>query len=434
MLKSHLAKFKTLNGYLLFSIMVYLQGALLFGIDTGSFDSLQALLSFLRRFGVKNEHGAFVLPTKRQSLMNSVENLAPAYCAEIAPSALRGLLAVSITFVVALGNVWWDRHVAGLRQRDLEQGLEDSCSMQLIRPAIIVVLVLFTPESPRRLLLRGKESRALVDFEKLRKKEEVDGGYVAAEIDAIEEAIAMGNSQDSEGWLRMFMDATSDSRRAWIVGLAIDLPANERQPVRQPLRADVLQTERLWRRIVHLCHDRPSHDHCWVLCGDSHHRLHRSPSSDDHWRIHVRHPLVNRGRSRGFETQERVREANNHLHVFAPGHINAARGQQQCVLDWLRDWRDENAKKNKIKNKKKHRSARPTTFWLRFSSRFTTPYLLANPGPNLGPQAAWIFAAALDDQKQATKHVELRASCLNMPRRFGRLLNYAYFRANKTKK
>ena len=41
--------------------------------DTGSFGSLQALPSFLRRFGEKNATtGEYALPTKRQSIMNSI--------------------------------------------------------------------------------------------------------------------------------------------------------------------------------------------------------------------------------------------------------------------------------------------------------------------------------------------------------------------------
>jgi MFS transporter, SP family, sugar:H+ symporter len=49
-------------------------------------------------------------------------------------------------------------------------------------------------------LLKGKKDLALRNLEKLRKKEEVTSGYVAAEIDAIEEAIAVGYSQDTDSW------------------------------------------------------------------------------------------------------------------------------------------------------------------------------------------------------------------------------------------
>lgn len=40
--------------------------------DTGSFGSLQALPSFLRRFGERTGDGVYVLPTDRKAIMNSV--------------------------------------------------------------------------------------------------------------------------------------------------------------------------------------------------------------------------------------------------------------------------------------------------------------------------------------------------------------------------
>jgi hypothetical protein len=40
--------------------------------DTGSFGSLQALPSFLTRFGIKNDAGKFALPATRKSLLNSL--------------------------------------------------------------------------------------------------------------------------------------------------------------------------------------------------------------------------------------------------------------------------------------------------------------------------------------------------------------------------
>jgi len=83
---------RQMTPYLVFNSIVFLQGALLFGMyvlrtavckswqctdccvysDTGSFGSLQALPSFVRRFGVKNASGAYKLPASRASLMNSL--------------------------------------------------------------------------------------------------------------------------------------------------------------------------------------------------------------------------------------------------------------------------------------------------------------------------------------------------------------------------
>ena len=141
----------------------------------------------------------------------------PAYCAEIAPSALRGLLAGSITFIVALGNLWGSGMSRAYVKELSDKGWLIPCAMQLISPVIILGLLVFTPESPRWLLLKGRKALALTNLEKLRTREEVRSGFVAAEVDAIEEAIALGYSQDSGSWWDIFSDPRNYGRRAWIV-------------------------------------------------------------------------------------------------------------------------------------------------------------------------------------------------------------------------
>ena len=146
-----------------------------------------------------------------------MENLIPAYCAEIAPSSLRGLLAGSITFVVALGNLWGAGMSRAYINETSDKGWLVPCAAQLIPPFIILALIAFTPESPRWLLLKGKKQLALRNLEKLRTKEEVAGGYIAAEVDAIEDAILQNGAQDSGSWWEIFSDPTNYGRRAWIV-------------------------------------------------------------------------------------------------------------------------------------------------------------------------------------------------------------------------
>ncbi|GKZ85181.1 hypothetical protein AnigIFM56816_010947 [Aspergillus niger] len=103
-----------------------------------------------------------------------VENLVPTYCAEIAPSAVRGLLAGSITFVVALGNLWGSGVSRAYVGKMPARGWLIPCAMQLIPAVNILSLVASIPGSPRWL------------------KDEVDNGYVAAEFEAIAEAIQAG--------------------------------------------------------------------------------------------------------------------------------------------------------------------------------------------------------------------------------------------------
>lgn len=63
---------RLMTPYLLFSCSVFLIGGIMFGIDTGSFGSLQALPSFLDAFGVEGVDGKRTLPPTRKALMNSL--------------------------------------------------------------------------------------------------------------------------------------------------------------------------------------------------------------------------------------------------------------------------------------------------------------------------------------------------------------------------
>ncbi|KAL7651557.1 hypothetical protein ACMYSQ_011263 [Aspergillus niger] len=143
------------------------------------------------------------------------------HTAQIAPSAVRGLLAGSITFVVALGNLWGSGVSRAYVDKIPTRGWLIPCAMQLIPAVNILSLVAFIPESPRWMLLKDKRDLALRNLEKLRSKDEVDNGYVAAEFEAIAEAIQAGYAQgdDSDSWWKIFSDPTNHGRRAWIVAL-----------------------------------------------------------------------------------------------------------------------------------------------------------------------------------------------------------------------
>ncbi|KAJ9138582.1 General substrate transporter [Coniochaeta hoffmannii] len=267
---------RQMTPYLVFNSIVFLQGALLFGIDTGSFGSLQALPSFVRRFGVKNASGAYKLPASRASLMNSlpwigklsgclgsdafiervgykktmyaaaivqivaliiemtsqhwaqftvgriiaysavglVENAVPAYNAETSPAATRGLLSGSIILVTSLGNLWGSGMSRAYAKEQGDKGWLIATAMQFIPAILILGLVPFTPESPRWLLLKGRKESAKRNLDKIRHKHEVDSGATAAEVDALEQMIGEAKSADSASWLELFRG--NYLRRTWI--------------------------------------------------------------------------------------------------------------------------------------------------------------------------------------------------------------------------
>jgi len=65
------SRWRDATPFLVFCAFCFAWGDVLFGIDTGSFGSIQALPSFLADFGVQQPDGSFKLPTQRTSIMNS---------------------------------------------------------------------------------------------------------------------------------------------------------------------------------------------------------------------------------------------------------------------------------------------------------------------------------------------------------------------------
>ncbi|RSL85125.1 hypothetical protein CEP51_003514 [Fusarium floridanum] len=261
--------------YLLFNCAVFLQGAILFGIDTGSLGSLQALPSFLDRFGVENANGKFVLPASRKALMNSlpwlgkilgclgseaviertgykktmylagivqiiaviieltsshweqftvgriiayaavglVENAVPAYNAETSPAAVRGFLSGSIMMFTALGNLWGAGMSRAFSTTLGKEGWIIPTAMQLIPAVGILVLVPFTPESPRWLILKGHKESAKEVLDKIRPKHDVDSGATAIEADTMEQLIEQSEAAEQGSWLDLFRG--NYLRRTW---------------------------------------------------------------------------------------------------------------------------------------------------------------------------------------------------------------------------
>ncbi|KAJ9150704.1 General substrate transporter [Pleurostoma richardsiae] len=262
--------------YLVFNCLVFLQGAILFGIDTGSFGSLQALPSFLTRFGIKNDAGKFNLPATRKSLLNSlpwigkiagcmwsepfidragykkamyavviiqivglivemtahhwaqfsagriitysavgmVENAVPAYNAESCPAGVRGLLSGGIMTVTALGNLWGAGMSRAYSTEQGDKGWMIPVAMQFIPAVGLLLLVPFTPESPRWLILKGRKAQAKAVLDKIRPKRDVDSGATAAEADALEQLVEESLANEKGSWLDIFRG--NYLRRTWI--------------------------------------------------------------------------------------------------------------------------------------------------------------------------------------------------------------------------
>lgn len=148
------------------------------------------------------------------SAVGLVENAVPAYNAEVAPAAMRGVLTASIMMVTSLGNLWG----AGMsRAYDTEtsaKGWMVPTSMQLIPAVLILFLVPFTPESPRWFLLKGCRAEAEASLDRIRPRHDVQSGATAAELNALQSLIEESHAQDQGSWLDLFRE--NHLRRTWV--------------------------------------------------------------------------------------------------------------------------------------------------------------------------------------------------------------------------
>lgn len=68
---SSTSRWRDVTPYLLFCAFFFAWGDMLFGLDAGSFGSIQSLPSFLSDFGDLTAKGTYILPTTRKAIMNS---------------------------------------------------------------------------------------------------------------------------------------------------------------------------------------------------------------------------------------------------------------------------------------------------------------------------------------------------------------------------
>jgi MFS family permease len=117
-----------------------------------------------------------------------VENIVPAYQAELAPAEIRGFFAGSIQVFVHIGAIWASAVIRSYASESRAVGWLVPTAQQLIPAGLLLILVPFCVESPRWLLLHEQEDRALMNLNKIRPQRDVDTGITVLEIKAIDQA------------------------------------------------------------------------------------------------------------------------------------------------------------------------------------------------------------------------------------------------------
>ena len=145
-----------------------------------------------------------------------IENVVPAYHAELAPAEIRGFFAGSIQVFVHIGAVW----SAGITRRYASEtakvGWLVPTGMQLIPGVLLLILVPFCVESPRWLILHGKEEKALKNLDRIRTQADVDNGRTVMEIQALDSANKEASANKSR-WIELIHGTYP--RRVLIVSL-----------------------------------------------------------------------------------------------------------------------------------------------------------------------------------------------------------------------
>lgn len=83
-------------------------------------------------------------------------------------------------------------------------GWRTAVGVQFIPAVMIALMVPFTPESPRWLILHNKPDEAQKALDKLRKKSQVDNGNTREEVQAIQIAISESENMGHGSWTDLF--------------------------------------------------------------------------------------------------------------------------------------------------------------------------------------------------------------------------------------
>lgn len=148
------------------------------------------------------------------SAVGMVENVVPAYNAEISPAAARGLLSGSLMMVTGIGNLWGAGMTKAFDTVVEDRGWIIPTCMQFVPAVTLSILVPFTPESPRWLILKGRKAEGKASLDRLRPAHDVLNGATQAEADVLEQMINDVNGKEQGSWLDLVRG--NYLRRAWV--------------------------------------------------------------------------------------------------------------------------------------------------------------------------------------------------------------------------
>jgi hypothetical protein len=117
-------------------------------------------------------------------------------------------------FITGMGNLWGAGMSRAFATETHSKGWIIPTAMQFVPALMMLLLVPFTPESPRWLILKGQMQKAKTSLDRLRPKHDVDNGTTQAEVDALEFSIEESKARNQGSWMDLFRG--NYLRRTWV--------------------------------------------------------------------------------------------------------------------------------------------------------------------------------------------------------------------------
>ncbi|WVQ97251.1 hypothetical protein IAU59_004362 [Kwoniella sp. CBS 9459] len=205
----------------------FIVSSMLLGAFVGSIPASLIADYFSRRVAITAAGGVFIIGGILQTACQNKETmmagrffagigigmlgvLAPLYQSEIAHPSARGMLTATFQFFLGIGAIVAGWIAYGLAQTHKEAPIAWRLPLALqMAPALPLLLLSFTlPESPRWLMIKGREADALRSLARLHAQGDENDPLVQGEFNLMREKVEE-EAHHSQSWSALFVDRTN---------------------------------------------------------------------------------------------------------------------------------------------------------------------------------------------------------------------------------